>query len=84
MSHARGKAEAAEGVAHKATEECRLARVAAKELSPSFHIYGNGEWATGGASLGPAPGPSLSRLNMRSLIISSSEQIVFYYMWIII
>ena len=43
MSHARGKAEAAEGVAQKATEECRLARIAAKELSPSFHIYGNGE-----------------------------------------
>ncbi|XP_053200174.1 junctophilin-3 isoform X3 [Scomber japonicus] len=42
MSHARGKAEAAEGVAQKATEECRLARIAAKELSPSFHIYGNG------------------------------------------
>jgi len=43
MSHARGKAEAAEGVAQKATEECRLARITAKELSPSFHIYGNGE-----------------------------------------
>uniref|UniRef100_A0A672FTC6 Junctophilin n=1 Tax=Salarias fasciatus TaxID=181472 RepID=A0A672FTC6_SALFA len=42
MSHARGKAEAAEGVAQKAMEECRLARIAAKELSPSFHIYGNG------------------------------------------
>ncbi|XP_046898176.1 junctophilin-3 isoform X2 [Hypomesus transpacificus] len=42
MSHARGKAEAAEGVAQKAIEECRMARVAAKELSPSFHIYGNG------------------------------------------
>uniref|UniRef100_A0A8C2WKK8 Junctophilin 3a n=1 Tax=Cyclopterus lumpus TaxID=8103 RepID=A0A8C2WKK8_CYCLU len=42
MSHARGKAEAAEGVALKASEECRLARIAAKELSPSFHIYGNG------------------------------------------
>uniref|UniRef100_A0A673C309 Junctophilin n=1 Tax=Sphaeramia orbicularis TaxID=375764 RepID=A0A673C309_9TELE len=42
MSHARGKAESAEGVAHKAMEECRLARIAAKELSPSFHIYGNG------------------------------------------
>lgn len=43
MSHARGKAESAEGVAHKAMEECRLARITAKELSPSFHIYGNGE-----------------------------------------
>ncbi|XP_061620955.1 junctophilin-3 [Phyllopteryx taeniolatus] len=42
MSHARGKAEAAEGVAQKAMEECRLSRIAAKELSPSFHIYGNG------------------------------------------
>ena len=44
MSHARGKAEAAEGIAQKALEECRLARMAAKELSPSFHIYENGEW----------------------------------------
>ncbi|XP_024264794.2 junctophilin-3 isoform X1 [Oncorhynchus tshawytscha] len=43
MSHARGKADAAEGVALKASEECRMARVAAKELSPSFHIHGNGE-----------------------------------------
>lgn len=43
MSHARGKAEAAERVAQKATEECRMARIAAKELSPSFHVYGNGE-----------------------------------------
>lgn len=43
MSHARGKAEAAERVAQKAMEECRLARITAKELSPSFHIYGNGE-----------------------------------------
>ncbi|XP_010864579.1 junctophilin-3 isoform X2 [Esox lucius] len=42
MSHARGKAEAAEGVALKASEECRLARLTAKELSPSFHVYGNG------------------------------------------
>uniref|UniRef100_A0A8C7GR75 Junctophilin 3a n=1 Tax=Oncorhynchus kisutch TaxID=8019 RepID=A0A8C7GR75_ONCKI len=42
MSHARGKADAAEGVALKASEECRMARVAAKELSPSFHIHGNG------------------------------------------
>lgn len=46
MSHARGKAEAAEGVAQKAMEEGRLARIAAKELSPSFHIYGNGEWTS--------------------------------------
>ncbi|KAM9423908.1 junctophilin-3 isoform 1-T2 [Salvelinus alpinus] len=43
MSHARGKSDAAEGVALKASEECRMARVAAKELSPSFHIHGNGE-----------------------------------------
>ncbi|KAM6980537.1 junctophilin-3, partial [Aplochiton taeniatus] len=42
MSHARGKSEAAESVAQKAMEECLLARVSAKELSPSFHIYGNG------------------------------------------
>ncbi|XP_049573735.1 junctophilin-3 [Syngnathus scovelli] len=42
MSHARGKAEAAEGVARKAMEECRLSRIAAKELSPSFNIYSNG------------------------------------------
>uniref|UniRef100_A0A3P9PT18 Junctophilin 3a n=1 Tax=Poecilia reticulata TaxID=8081 RepID=A0A3P9PT18_POERE len=42
MSHARGKAEAAERVAQKAMEECRLARITAKQLSPSFHIYGNG------------------------------------------
>uniref|UniRef100_A0A3B3BZ89 Junctophilin 3 n=1 Tax=Oryzias melastigma TaxID=30732 RepID=A0A3B3BZ89_ORYME len=42
MSHARAKAEAAEGVAQKAAEECRQARIIAKELSPSFHIYGNG------------------------------------------
>lgn len=49
MSHARGKAEAAEGVAQKALEECRLARVTAKELSPSFHIYENGEWTADAA-----------------------------------
>uniref|UniRef100_A0A4W4DPL2 Uncharacterized protein n=1 Tax=Electrophorus electricus TaxID=8005 RepID=A0A4W4DPL2_ELEEL len=42
-SHARGKAEAAEDVALRALEECRLARIIAKELSPSFHHYGNGE-----------------------------------------
>ncbi|XP_026868780.2 junctophilin-3 [Electrophorus electricus] len=41
-SHARGKAEAAEDVALRALEECRLARIIAKELSPSFHHYGNG------------------------------------------
>ncbi len=43
MSHARGKAEAAEGVAQRALEECRLARAIAKDLSPSFHHYGNGQ-----------------------------------------
>ncbi|XP_072321406.1 junctophilin-3 [Eucyclogobius newberryi] len=42
MSHARGKAESAETVAQKALEESRLARITAKELSPSFHIYENG------------------------------------------
>lgn len=43
MSHARSKAEAAEAVAQKALEESRLARITAKELSPSFHIYENGQ-----------------------------------------
>ncbi|KAA0723919.1 Junctophilin-3 [Triplophysa tibetana] len=42
MCHARGKAEAAEGVALRALEESRLARAIAKELSPSFHHYVNG------------------------------------------
>ncbi|KAJ8343861.1 hypothetical protein SKAU_G00311900 [Synaphobranchus kaupii] len=41
-AHARGKAEAAMGAAQKAQEECRLARVTAKEFSPSFHHRGNG------------------------------------------
>lgn len=59
MSHARGKAEAAEGVAQKALEECRLARIAAKELSPSFHIYENGEWA---GNTGVAASTALNQL----------------------
>lgn len=46
MCHARGKAEAAEGVALRAQEESRLARAIAKELSPSFHHYVNGESKT--------------------------------------
>uniref|UniRef100_A0A3B1J2W4 Junctophilin n=1 Tax=Astyanax mexicanus TaxID=7994 RepID=A0A3B1J2W4_ASTMX len=41
-AHARGKAEAAIAAAQKAQEECRLARVAAKEFSPSFQHRGNG------------------------------------------
>ncbi|KAG7468394.1 hypothetical protein MATL_G00142480 [Megalops atlanticus] len=40
-AHAQGKAEAATGAALKAQEECRLARVTAKEYSPSFHHQGN-------------------------------------------
>ena len=45
-AHARGKAEAAMGAAQKAQEECRLARVTAKEFSPSFQHRKNGECAT--------------------------------------
>ncbi|KAK3535296.1 hypothetical protein QTP70_007577 [Hemibagrus guttatus] len=41
-AHARGKAEAAMMAAQKAQEECRLARIAAKEFSPSFQHRGNG------------------------------------------
>ncbi|XP_053487074.1 junctophilin-3 [Ictalurus furcatus] len=41
-AHARGKAEAAVTAAQKAQEECRLARIAAKEFSPSFQHRGNG------------------------------------------
>ncbi|KAG7473200.1 hypothetical protein MATL_G00093060 [Megalops atlanticus] len=41
-AHARAKAEAADAVALKAEEECRLARLAAKEFSPSFQHRGNG------------------------------------------
>ncbi|MBN3281454.1 JPH3 protein, partial [Polyodon spathula] len=41
-SHARGKAEAAVAAAHKAQEEARLARITAKEFSPSFQHRGNG------------------------------------------
>ncbi|KAI5617213.1 junctophilin-3 [Silurus asotus] len=40
-AHARGKAEAAVTAAEKAQEECRLARIAAKEFSPSFQHRGN-------------------------------------------
>lgn len=40
-AHARGKAEAASAAAQKAQEECRLARINAKEFSPSFQHRGN-------------------------------------------
>uniref|UniRef100_A0A671L3A9 Junctophilin n=1 Tax=Sinocyclocheilus anshuiensis TaxID=1608454 RepID=A0A671L3A9_9TELE len=39
--HARGKADAAMTAAQKAQEECRLARITAKEFSPSFQHRGN-------------------------------------------
>ncbi|KAG5848749.1 hypothetical protein ANANG_G00102730 [Anguilla anguilla] len=42
MAHAQGKAEAAMGVALKAQEESRLARVTAKQFSPSVHRCKNG------------------------------------------
>ncbi|CAK6973219.1 junctophilin-3 isoform X1 [Scomber scombrus] len=41
-AHAQGKAEAAVGAAHKAQEESRMARVTAKQFSPSFQHPGNG------------------------------------------
>ncbi|XP_048112861.1 LOW QUALITY PROTEIN: junctophilin-3 [Alosa alosa] len=41
-SHARGKAEAAVGASLKAQDECRLARLTAKEFSPSFQQRRNG------------------------------------------
>ncbi|KAK0143046.1 Junctophilin-3 [Merluccius polli] len=41
-AHAQGKAEAAVGAALKAREESRLARVTAKQFSPSFQHQGNG------------------------------------------
>ncbi|XP_075998484.1 junctophilin-3 isoform X2 [Genypterus blacodes] len=41
-AHAQGKAEAAVGAAHKAQEESRMARVTAKQFSPSFQHSGNG------------------------------------------
>ncbi|KAI7812163.1 junctophilin-3, partial [Triplophysa rosa] len=40
-AHARGKAESATAAAQKAQEECRLARINAKEFSPSFQHRGN-------------------------------------------
>ncbi|XP_076878703.1 junctophilin-3 [Brachyhypopomus gauderio] len=44
-AHAQGKADAASTAAQKAQEECRMARVAAKEFSPSFQHRGNGlDW----------------------------------------
>ncbi|XP_032405063.1 junctophilin-3 [Xiphophorus hellerii] len=41
-AHAQGKAEAAVGAAQKAHEESRMARVTAKQFSPSFQHPGNG------------------------------------------
>ncbi|XP_065812819.1 junctophilin-3 isoform X2 [Labrus bergylta] len=41
-AHAQGKAEAAVGAAQKAQEESRIARVTAKQFSPSFQHPGNG------------------------------------------
>ncbi|XP_006641252.2 junctophilin-3 [Lepisosteus oculatus] len=41
-AHARVKAEAAVSAAQKAQEEARLARITAKEFSPSFQHRGNG------------------------------------------
>ncbi|MBN3306803.1 JPH3 protein, partial [Amia calva] len=41
-AHARVKAETAVGAAQKAQEEARLARITAKEFSPSFQHRGNG------------------------------------------
>uniref|UniRef100_A0AAY5EAX9 Junctophilin n=1 Tax=Electrophorus electricus TaxID=8005 RepID=A0AAY5EAX9_ELEEL len=44
-AHAQGKADAAVTAAQKAQEECRLARLTAKEFSPSFQHRGNGlDW----------------------------------------
>lgn len=42
-AHARGKADAATTAAQKAQEESRLARITAKEFSPSFQHRGNSE-----------------------------------------
>jgi len=41
-AHAQGKAEAAVGSAQKSQEESRMARVTAKQFSPSFQHPGNG------------------------------------------
>ncbi|XP_054631884.1 junctophilin-3 isoform X1 [Dunckerocampus dactyliophorus] len=41
-AHAQGKAEAAVGAAQKAQEESRMARLTAKQFSPSFQHPGNG------------------------------------------
>ncbi|XP_053282858.1 junctophilin-3 isoform X1 [Pleuronectes platessa] len=41
-AHAQGKAEAAMGAAQKAQDESRMARVTAKQFSPSFQHPGNG------------------------------------------
>lgn len=44
-SHSRAKAEAALTAAQKAQEEARVARITAKEFSPSFQHRENGECA---------------------------------------
>lgn len=67
-SHSRAKAEAALTAAQKAQEEARIARITAKEFSPSFQHRENGEsrcrWGQGsrgggaqGTSDGSAPQP---------------------------
>lgn len=43
-SHSRAKAEAALTAAQKAQEEARIARITAKEFSPSFQHRENGEF----------------------------------------
>lgn len=42
-SHSRAKAEAAVTAAQKAQEEARIARITAKEFSPSFQHRENGQ-----------------------------------------
>lgn len=53
-SHSRAKAEAAVTAAQKAQEEARIARITAKEFSPSFQHRENGQ---------SLPGPALAALN---------------------
>lgn len=52
-SHSRAKAEAAVTAAQKAQEEARIARITAKEFSPSFQHRENGQ---------SLPGPALAAL----------------------
>lgn len=61
-SHSRAKAEAALTAAQKAQEEARIARITAREFSPSFQHRENGESTRQGTSHGArprAPRPSL-------------------------